>query len=531
MRRQAESSDESDTQSEDSYIEDDGSSEEDGGGAAAAAVPFKRKLMAGQGKRSGDRRDASDNESPISSDSEYDEYKLTGFNAELYKDDADRETLLHMPEKEREAILSERFQLKERLLEQYKLKQQLKDQKRAARGLPTSGSSRRAPVSSSSKMGKKPSTSRSSKAKQKEIPLPPTYGIKEIQAAQLLRHDCEVWLDRDKFAAWVQHCFVRVNVGENEPLYLLAEVHSVSQSPVSYSLYPSAGEEAKGNKVQCNIMLHCAIGKDQRPVKINKISNQPVNEEEFQKWVAYHQNKYLQFPSVESLESRRAGLLAARKTPETLEELERRVARNLKDGKVSIPVAQQRIEMQRKLQNAREEGDLLGVEVARQSLRALEEAHLKKASSMSEQTEKFLRINQKYQRRNLSKIDQPLKDGNAHAAHSQNDPFRRLPTRSAMMFSQQQQQQQPSQQQGKKGGSSENDNATAAAALKNSQQHDLIGGDMNDPLPEGTTQPGVSYLATYLGPVMMGDVIWQELKKQHNLGDFAAELQVAETWE
>ena len=54
---------------------------------------------------------------------------------------------------------------------------------------------------------------------------------------------------------------------------------------------------------------------------------------------------------------------------------------------------------------------------------------------------------------------------------------------------------------------------------------------MNDPLPDGTAQPGVSYLATYLGPVMMGDVIWQELKKQHNLGDFAAELQVAETWE
>ncbi|KAG0165349.1 hypothetical protein DFQ30_008571 [Apophysomyces sp. BC1015] len=273
-----------------------------------------------------------------------DEDGIDEYGPDLYKDEEDRRRLLALPEVERERILSERSEERQRNLERLEVRKLLKDGRRedtARRSTRSKGSStsraltelarrreeknksrskRHSRESASPERRKRRKSSysgqsdyeysadehdlseeESSKAKMR-VPT-----LEEIQSISLTRQLIERWLYAPFFEKTVHGLFVRLFIGpdpeDKSPVYRLCEVVEVAPWHKAYKI---------ADGVWSKKALRVKHGNAEKVFSMDIISNQPILQKEYTRYKNTLENERVRGPTLDHVEQKRADLKHAR---------------------------------------------------------------------------------------------------------------------------------------------------------------------------------------------------------------------------
>ncbi|KAI8970202.1 hypothetical protein BDF20DRAFT_825710 [Mycotypha africana] len=303
------------------------------------AAEDKKQAERKSGKRS--RKDASDSDDEdavFSEEEEIDEDldDINVYGPDLYKDEEDRRRLQALPEVERERILAERSEERQRHLERLEVRKLLKDGRRedvtrrstrskasgTANAL-TELARRREEKHKSRKQRrvKSPSPERKSRSNyDSDVDYSPgeeseeevekkarkrTPTLDEITAIQFKRKDIEKWLFAPHFDNTIIGCFVRLLIGADsrkESVYRLCEVLDVVPWHKTYKI---------GENTWCNRALKLKHGKAEKDFPMDILSNSPVTEHEYQRFLATLEYDGVRPPTIEQVEQKQEDIKQA----------------------------------------------------------------------------------------------------------------------------------------------------------------------------------------------------------------------------
>ncbi|KAH8552617.1 hypothetical protein BGW37DRAFT_489656 [Umbelopsis sp. PMI_123] len=342
--------------------------------------------------------DASEDDEEEESDEEIDEY-----GPDLYKDEEDKRRLLALPEVEREQILSERSEERQRNLERLEVRKLLKDgrkddsKRRSTRTKDTGASraltelarrreekkkthsrrSRRDSVSPDRKRRRRSrsrssddaysvSESESEEDQKKDIKRTPT--LDEINSITLTRRMVESWVHTPFFEDTAIGCYVRLFIGPDpqtkNPVYRLCEVVDIIPWHKTYKI-------AEG--VWSNKAVKARHGKAQKPFPMDIISNGAVTQQEYARYLTTLEVEKGRKPTADDIENKKEGIKAAREYILTDKEVADMIARKKELNNTISNVAMEKTMLHTKLEQARSDENHAEVERIQNQITDLEE--------------------------------------------------------------------------------------------------------------------------------------------------------------
>ncbi|KAI8336358.1 hypothetical protein BC941DRAFT_354361 [Chlamydoabsidia padenii] len=336
----------------------------------------------------------------IGSEDEIDEY-----GPDLYKDEEDRKRLLALPEVERERILSERSEERQRNLERLEVRKLLKDGRRddstrrstRAKG---SGTTSRALTELTRRREEKKS-SRSTKRHRRHSPSPDKKkrhryeehsdyehsdgwhesddereskekkrapNLEEIQSISFTRHMIEQWLYTPFFDDTAIGCYVRLYIGPDPtkkiPVYRVCQVVDVSPWHKVYKV--SEG-------VFSNRGLKVKYGKSEKVFPMDIISNQPISQSEYTRLLNVLESERLRTPTMDQVERKVEDLKKAKSYVLNHQEVADMIARKRKVQGQNVSVAMERAEVLARLEHAKGYGNEDEINRLTQRLQSLDD--------------------------------------------------------------------------------------------------------------------------------------------------------------
>ncbi|KAI8141694.1 hypothetical protein BJV82DRAFT_618719 [Fennellomyces sp. T-0311] len=269
-----------------------------------------------------------------------DEDGIDEYGPDLYKDEEDRRRLQALPEVERERILSERSEERQRNLERLEVRKLLNDGRREdstrrstrAKGSRTSGAlselarrreeknrsrstrHRRSPSPTERRKKQRTSYSDESAAEYSEdenddmdegrVKRTPT--LDEIQATVLSRHRIEKWLYAPYFEDVAIGSYVRIFIGQDDQkkqVYRLCQVIDVVPHHKKYAI---------SNDVWSNQALKIKHGSAERAFTMDIVSNQPVTQQEYSRLISTCEAEHVSLPDLEHVKAKAQDFADAR---------------------------------------------------------------------------------------------------------------------------------------------------------------------------------------------------------------------------
>ncbi|KAI8374117.1 uncharacterized protein BYT42DRAFT_517636 [Radiomyces spectabilis] len=275
-----------------------------------------------------------DNNNQVSEDEDEDE--VDEYGPDLYKDEEDRQRLLALPEVERERILSERSEERQRNLERLEVRKLLKDGRRddtARRSTRDKGTNKSRALSELTRRREEKKSSRSAKRRHRESPSPerrkrrrssysdqseyeqsdqewaeeeaaekikkrvPT--LEEIQSVGLTRQMIEKWLYAPFFEQTAAGCFVRIFIGPDPQkkmhVYRLCQILEIVPWHKVYKI-------AEG--VWSNKAVKVKHGKAEKTFPMDIVSNQPVTQQEYARLIQTSEVEKVRLPTIDHVEKK-----------------------------------------------------------------------------------------------------------------------------------------------------------------------------------------------------------------------------------
>ncbi|KAJ3105954.1 RNA polymerase-associated protein rtf1 [Phlyctochytrium planicorne] len=381
----------------------------------------------------------------VSSGSEEDENLkiINEWGDDLMGDEEDRRRLNAMNDLEREKVLAERAEQRQLVLDRLELKKKVKgnDSKRAE-PLDRRTSSRRSTKKTrqslkdlkrqrDEKTSKKAEddgrrsrsgyySSQSENEEEGELDtskLDWTSDSKEqitldqMQSITLSRADFEKWVYARFFKDTVLGCFVRVGLGldhEKKPKYRVAQINDVVDYHRIYNLGQTSTRKA----------LSLSHGKAKKVFLMDVISNQPIQEAEYKRYLAAVEADKEQLPSL-SFVSSKADYVKEKREHEEIEEMvhEKKTIMNSTSN-----VGSEKIRLKRLLEEAEETGEEETAQQIRAQLAKYEEISLEKRK---QEIEKFESLTKQQGQNVTVRARQYASNGNAAP---KKPVFRRLPS-------------------------------------------------------------------------------------------------------
>ncbi|CAO3625025.1 unnamed protein product [Cunninghamella blakesleeana] len=355
-----------------------------------------------------------DNDIDIGSDDEIDEY-----GPNLYKDEEDRKRLLALPEVERERILSERSEERQRNLERLEVRKLLKDGRRddttrrstRAKGTGTSQAlselTRRREEKKSSRSSKRhsrrysPSPDRKRKRRssydghsdyersddwaeseeEREVKTKkraPT--LEEMQSISFTRNMIEQWLYTPFFDDTAIGCFVRLYIGpdpqKKTPVYRYCQIVDVAPWHKVYKI--SEG-------VFSNRGLKVKYGKSEKVFPMDIISNQPVTQSEFARLLKVLEHEHVRAPSMEHIERKSGDIKKAKSYVLNDKEVAEMIQRKKQVQGQNVSIAMERAEVLARLKHAEGYGEGDEVNRLRQRLQELDQLIVRNGNDDNQQ--------------------------------------------------------------------------------------------------------------------------------------------------
>ncbi|KAI8082938.1 uncharacterized protein BX664DRAFT_339443 [Halteromyces radiatus] len=372
-------------------------------------------------RKSSSRKYASDSDEVYSDDDDIDigsEGEIDEYGPDLYKDEEDRKRLLALPEVEREHILSERSEERQRNLERLEVRKLLKDGHRGdttRRSTRSKGSGTSRALSELTRRREEKKSSRSIKRHRRYSPSPekkkrrrssheehsdyehseewpesdeereakakkraPT--LEEIQSISFTRNMIEQWLYTPFFDDTAIGCFVRLYIGPDPakkvPVYRMCQVVDVAPWHKVYKI---------SDGVFSNRGLKVKYGKSEKVFPMDIISNQPVTQSEYTRLLNVLESERLRAPTMDHVEQKLEDLKKAKAYVLNHEEVSDMIARKRQVQGQNVSVAMERAEVLARLEHAKGYGDADEISRLTKRLQSLDELVDRGGNSGSQQ--------------------------------------------------------------------------------------------------------------------------------------------------
>jgi RNA polymerase-associated protein RTF1 len=305
----------------------------------AEALKRASQLNASKSKKKS-RKHASDSEEDIpyseeeeiGIDEEEDMEDIDEYGPDLYKDEEDRKRLQALPEVERERILAERSEERQRNLERLEVRKLLKDGRRediTRRSARAKGSSTSQALSELARRREEKNKVRSKRGRSSEAPSSPdkrrrkryesdyensaeesplsedesekkskkrTPQLEEMQSACISRSMIEKWLFAPFFENLIIDGFVRIFIGHDAQkktsVYRLCQVLEVVPWHKTYKI---------GENTWCNKAIKLKHGKAEKAFPMDIVSNQPVSQQEYSRFLSTLEYDRIRVPSIKQI--------------------------------------------------------------------------------------------------------------------------------------------------------------------------------------------------------------------------------------
>ncbi|PHZ14865.1 plus-3-domain-containing protein [Rhizopus microsporus ATCC 52813] len=352
-----------------------------------------------------------DEEAPYSDeevgiDDDEDMEDIDEYGPDLYKDEEDRKRLQALPEVERERILAERSEERQRNLERLEVRKLLKDGRRediTRRSARAKGSSTSQALSElarrreeknrvRSKRGRNEVSSTSDSRKRRkryedqsdyeysadESPASEDDAeekakkrvpqLEEFQSACISRSMIEKWLFAPFFENLVLDGFVRIYIGQDPqkkvPVYRLCQVMEIVPWHKIYTI---------GENTSCNQALKLKHGKAEKIFTMDIISNQPITQHEYSRFIATLEHDKVRVPSMDHIKQKVEDIKNAREYVLNDKEVNEMIERKRAVKGSSMNAVMEKAQLMARLQHAESNNDTEQVMKLTKELKELEE--------------------------------------------------------------------------------------------------------------------------------------------------------------
>ncbi|CAO3594778.1 unnamed protein product [Absidia cylindrospora] len=310
------------------------------------------------------------------------------YGPDFYKDEEDRKRLLALPEVERERILSERSEERQRNLERLEVRKLLKDGRRddsARRSTRAKGSGTSRALTELTRRREEKKSSRTTKRYRRHSPSPDKKkrhryeeysdyehseewqesdeeresktkkrapNLEEIQSISFTRNMIEQWLYTPFFENTAIGCYVRLYIGPDPakkvPVYRVCQIVDVSPWHKVYKISDGVFSN-RGFKVK--------HGKSEKVFPMDIISNQPISQSEYSRLLNTLDTERIRAPTLDQVERKLDDLKKAKSYVLNHEEVTDMIARKKQVQGQNVSVAMERAKVLAKLEHAKGYGN------------------------------------------------------------------------------------------------------------------------------------------------------------------------------
>ncbi|KAI8883495.1 plus-3-domain-containing protein [Backusella circina FSU 941] len=323
------------------------------------------------------------------------------YGPDLYKNEEDRRKLEALPEVQRERILAERSEERQRNLERLEVRKLLKYGRREDT---TRRSTRSKGAGTSHALNelarRREEKNKTQRKRHRDTPSPERkkhrrsgYGdsedysederseeetekrakkrtptLDEVVNVSVTRHMIEKWLYAPFFEDTVIGCFVRLYIG-NDPskkvaVYRLCQVIDI----VPWHKVYKVGEGIYSNKA-----LKVKHGKAERPFPMDIVSNQPINQQEFGRFLTTLENERVKLPSLDEIEQKAKDIKHAKDYVLNDKEVDQMLAKKKAVNGSSVNAAVEKAQLLARLEHAKESNQVDDITRITREIRELEE--------------------------------------------------------------------------------------------------------------------------------------------------------------
>ncbi|KAG2232818.1 hypothetical protein INT48_005686 [Thamnidium elegans] len=340
----------------------------------------------------------------IGIDDDEDMEDIDEYGPDLYKDVDDRKRLQALPEVERERILAERSEERQRNLERLEVRKLLKDGRRedaTRRSTRSKGSGTSHALSELTRRREEKNKVRS-KRHRRDSPSPDRkrrrrYGdqsdydysgddydnsdeekekkakkrtpqLEEIHSVSISRNLIEKWIYAPFFENTVIGCFVRLYIGPDPqkkvPVYRLCQIIDVVPWHKTYKVTDNAWS---------NKALKVKHGKAEKEFPMDIVSNQPVTQQEYSRFLTTLESDRVRVPSIDQIEQKEADLKQAREYVLNDKEVNEMIEKKKVVKGSSLNAAMEKAQLLARLEHAKAYNEVDKVLKLTKELRELEE--------------------------------------------------------------------------------------------------------------------------------------------------------------
>ncbi|KAI8050644.1 uncharacterized protein B0P05DRAFT_563000 [Gilbertella persicaria] len=326
------------------------------------------------------------------------------YGPDLYKDEDDRKRLQALPEVERERILAERSEERQRNLERLEVRKLLKDGRRedaTRRSTRAKGSGTASALSELTRRREEKNKSRSRRHR-RESPSPErkrrrrydqsddeysgedlgesedeevekkakkrTPELDEIQSVMVSRSMIEKWIFAPFFENTVIGCFVRLYIGPDPqkkiPVYRLCQVIDVVPWHKTYKV---------AENVWSNKALKVKHGKAEKDFTMDIVSNQPITQQEYTRFLTTLESDRVRIPTMDQIEQKIVDLKQAREYVLNDKEVNEMIEKKKAVKGSSVNMAMEMAQLLARLEHAKAHNEVDKVIKLTKDLRDLEE--------------------------------------------------------------------------------------------------------------------------------------------------------------
>ncbi|KAK4518143.1 uncharacterized protein ATC70_001494 [Mucor velutinosus] len=351
-----------------------------------------------------DDEGAYSDEDDVGIDDDEDMEDIDEYGPDLYKDEDDRRRLQALPEVERERILAERSEERQRNLERLEVRKLLKDGRRddaTRRSTRSKGSGTSSALSELTRRREEKNKVRS-KRHRRDSPSPDrkrrrrygdqsdyeysgeeyndseeetekkakkrTPNLEEIQSVSVSRNMIEKWIFAPFFENTVIGCFVRLYIGPDPqkkvPVYRLCQIIDVVPWHKTYKI----GESTHSNKA-----LKVKHGKAEKDFPMDIVSNQPVTQQEFTRFLTTLESDRVRVPTIDQIEQKAADLKQAKEYVLNDKEVNEMIEKKKAVKGSSVNAAMEKAQLLARLEHAKAHNEVEKVLKLSRDLKELEE--------------------------------------------------------------------------------------------------------------------------------------------------------------
>ena len=242
--------------------------------------------------------------------------------------------------------------------------------------------------------------------------------VETLNSVRLSRIQVGKWVHAPFFPTTIISSYVKMGIGqkEGEQVYRICQVLDVTEGPKTYDL-----EKTKTNKV-----IKVRHGKQERPFRMEYISNSDFTDKEFLEWQTAMQKSSMDMPSKSQIESKKKDIQFANNYRFTEHDIEAILREKEKFNKNPKNYAVKKTTLMKLKEHADQAGDDVESERIQAEIDQLEERAKELDQKRTTSIAGITTINERNRIRNIAEAERAIMEESAkEALNKTDDPFRR----------------------------------------------------------------------------------------------------------